>query len=281
MPVDDKTEEIPFLPSTIETIDIGLFNWVDETLSLSVNTNNGFKKVPVLWLSAERSFQIKNNKDLRDASGKLKLPLITLTRKSMTKDPTFRGSHYANIFPNDGYRGGSTPIARRIMQVKTRNQANSQAVKKLRSGDETGRIDNKKVVYETMSLPVPVYVEIMYTVTMRTEYIQQINTLATPFITVTGGINSFIFENDGHKYEAFIQPGFTPMSNASNLGEEERFFETQVEIKVLGYLIGAGPNNERPKAIIRENIVEVKVTRERVMVGQKIPWAKVGQKYRE
>ena len=132
-----------------------------------------------------------------------------------------------------------------------------------------------------MSLPVPVYVEMIYTVTMRTEYIQQINTLATPFITVTGGINSFIFENDGHKYEAFIQPGFTPMSNASNLGEEERYFETQVEIKVLGYLIGAGPNNERPKAIIRENIVEVKVTRERVMVGQKIPWAKVGQKYRE
>ena len=97
MPSDDITREIPFLPSTIETIDVGFFNWVDKELDLYATTNNGWKKTPVVWLSAERAFQIKNNKDLRDSSGHLKLPIMTVSRTSMTKDPTFRGSHYAHI----------------------------------------------------------------------------------------------------------------------------------------------------------------------------------------
>ena len=62
--------------------------------------NKGFKKVPVLWLSAERAFQTKNDKDIRDSGGHFILPLMTVTRISMTKDPTFRGSHYAHLYEN-------------------------------------------------------------------------------------------------------------------------------------------------------------------------------------
>ena len=82
-----EVEEIPFLPSTIETIDVGLYNWVNESLDIHTTTNSGFKKVPCLWLTAERSFQIKNNKDLRDSTGKLKLPIISVHRTSMLTKP--------------------------------------------------------------------------------------------------------------------------------------------------------------------------------------------------
>ena len=51
-----KTKEITFMPSTIETIDTGMYEWLDEVLSLSTTTNDGFKKVPVLWLGTERAF---------------------------------------------------------------------------------------------------------------------------------------------------------------------------------------------------------------------------------
>ena len=49
-------------PSTIETIDTGFFRWVDETLNIHVTTNSGWDKVPVLWVSAERAYQIKHDK---------------------------------------------------------------------------------------------------------------------------------------------------------------------------------------------------------------------------
>ena len=41
-------------------------------------TNKGFVKVPVIWVGAERSYQIKNDGDIRDGVGRLKLPIITL-----------------------------------------------------------------------------------------------------------------------------------------------------------------------------------------------------------
>lgn len=278
---DDIKREIPFLPSTIETIDVGFFNWVNKELDLHVTSNAGWKKVPCLWLSAERSFQIKNNKDLRDSSGKLKLPIMTVTRTSMTKDPTFRGSHYAHIYEDLDYKGGATPIARRIQQIKTRNFANSQVSRELKNRTHTGKLDNKKIVYETIEIPVPTYVAIMYDITIRTEYLQQMNSLVLPFITKTGGINNFFFHNEGHRYEAFIQQDFNPDTNIANLGDEERYFQTKIQIKVLGHLLGEGPNREKPKAIVRENQVEVKVSRERVILGDSQPWNNGRGKYRE
>jgi hypothetical protein len=278
---DDIKREIPLLPSTIETIDVGFYDWVDKELDLHVTSNSGWKKVPCLWLSAERSFQIKNNKDLRDSAGKLKLPLISVMRTSMTKDPTFRGSHYSHIYEDGDYKGGATPIAKRIQQIKTRNFANSQVSRQLKNRTHTGRFNNKKIVYETIEIPVPTYVSIMYDVTIRTEYLQQMNTLVLPFITKTGGINNFFFENEGHRYEGFIQQDFNPDTNVKSLGDDERFFETKIQIKVLAHLLGEGPNREKPKAIIRENQVEVQISRERVILGDTQPWNNGRGKYRE
>ena len=281
MPSDDITREIPFLPSTIETIDVGFFNWVDKELDLYATTNGGWKKTPVVWLSAERAFQIKNNKDLRESSGHLKLPIMTVARTSMTKDPTFRGSHYAHIYENNDYKGGATPIATRIQQIKTRNFSNAKASREFKNRTHTGKVKNNKIVYETIEIPCPTYISIMYDITIRTEYLQQMYTLVLPFMTKTGGINNFFFENEGHRYEAFIQQDFNPDSNIVNLGDEERFFQTKVQIKVLGHLLGEGPNRERPKAIIRENLVDVKISRERVILGDAQPWNNGRGKYRE
>ena len=68
-------------------------------------------------------------------------------------------------------------------------------------------------------------------------------------------------------FEGFIQGDFSQDSNVAQLNEEERMYETSIKIKVLGYLIGEGPNREKPKLTIRENAVEVKIPREQVIVG--------------
>jgi hypothetical protein len=105
----------------------------------------------------------------------------------------------------------------------------------------------------------------MYSIVIRTEYQQQMNELLQPFITTTGGLNSFIFSYQGNRYEAFIQQDFAYNKNTSNLAEDERIFETKITIKVLGYLVGEGDNREKPKITIRETQVTVEFARERVV----------------
>jgi len=266
MPAKETSVE----PSSIENIDTGLYSWVSD-LTLSTTTNDGFKPVPVLWLGTERAFQIKNNKEIRDSAGKLKLPLITVNRDSIAKDPAFKGSFQANMIENSDFKGGTITIKRRIKQDKTRNFANADAAR-VQNGDETRRRDNSKIVYEHLTIPIPVYVTMMYTIVLRTEYQQQMNDLVAPFITRTGQINGFVFSYNNWSYEAFIQQDFQENKNATNLGEEERSFETKIQIKVLGYLIGEGINRVTPEYSIRETRAQVRLVRERVIVGDKRPW---------
>ena len=271
----------PFEPSTIETIDTAMYNHINDVLNLQTTTNKGIEKVKVLWLGAERAFQIKNNKELRDSAGKLILPLIVVNRDSLSKDPTFKGAFQANVFEHPDYKGGAISISKRIKQDKTRNFANADRARQIKNGDETGRGINSKVVYQEITIPAPVYVTAMYTITLRSEYQQQMNDLSQPFITTTGNINSFVLKHDNYRYEAFIQPDFSETKNLDNLGEEERMFETKVQIKVQGYLIGEGFNREKPKVTIRENRVKVRISKERVMIGDKIPWKDKNNDYRD
>ena len=264
------TKDIPIQPSTIENIDTGLYDWV-KNLKLFTTTNDGFKQVPVLWLGTERAFQIKNNKDIRDSVGKLRMPIVTVNRDSISKDPSFKGSFQANLYENPDYKGGTVTLKRKVKQDKTRNFANADAAR-VQKGDETRRGKNSKIVYEELTIPIPVYVTMMYTIVIRTEYQQQMNDVVTPFITRTGQINSFMFGRHGWNYEAFIQQDYSETKNIENLSEEERYFETKIQIKVLGYLIGEGVNRVKPNASVRETRAEIRITKERALVGDKRPW---------
>ncbi len=64
---------------------------------------------------------------------------------------------------------------------------------RVQTGDETRRGDNNKIVYEELTIPIPVYVTVMYTIVLRTEYQQQMNDLVSPFISVTGNRNSDLY----------------------------------------------------------------------------------------
>ena len=79
---DPNTREIPFQPSTIETIDQAAASWLKE-LNIHVDTNKGFKQVPVQWVAPERSYSVKKNKNVRDAAGSLIMPIMTIERTSM------------------------------------------------------------------------------------------------------------------------------------------------------------------------------------------------------
>lgn len=263
----DKSQirEKPFEESTIENIDGALLNYVDEELNLFATTNKGWSKVPVIWTTGERAYELKRNKSLRDNEGTFILPVITIERTGMIKDPAWKGTAWGNVPRVNDEKGGSITIGRRIQQDKTSNFANANA--KLKRGQITYPKKNDRIVYETITIPMPTYVSVNYEVTIRTEYQQQMNELITPFMTELENINYLLLKRNGHRYEAFVDQDFSYNNNLANVGEEERKYETTIKIKVLGYLIGSGPNEKRPRTVVRENAVEIKIPREHVILG--------------
>jgi hypothetical protein len=274
----DKSEfslkELGLLGSNVENIDYAMTSWLKEDLELSTLTNEGNKRVPVIWQTPERAFQIKNDKDLRhpidNGGGVITLPVVTIQRTGITKDPNRKGGFQAHLYSDDrNGRSGRIVIAKRIKQDKTRNFAVVGNTRTNTSGDRQKFFPrtNKKVVLEFLTIPIPVYVNLDYKIVIKTEYQQQMNDLIQPFMTRTGQINSFVLRRNGHLYEAFIDQGFNQSDNVSNLAEDERQFTSEINIKVLGYLMGEGNNDDRPIIRKHENAVEVTFPRERAIVN--------------
>ena len=271
--------EIPAQPPTLETIDYAIYNWLNEELDLHTTTNEGFKKVPVIWATAERAVQSREDYKLRDQDGTLILPRIVIDRTNVVKDPARKGAAWGNVPRLLDPKGGSITIARTINQEKTSNYANADS-RKLAGGvsgnkqenfpkrDAFGRIiPNKKIVYQTISMPMPVYLDITYSLMLKTEYQQQMNDLIIPFMTRTDGVNYFLAKHEGHSFESFIQGDLSLDNNIASMETEYRKYETKIDIKVLGYIAGESNNSEQPKIVIRENAVEVKIGRERTVLG--------------
>lgn len=257
-------KEIEFMPSTIETIDVALYNWLNEELNISCTTNEGFKKVPLIWSMPERAFQVKDNKDLRNKDVFV-LPAISIERSSIVKDPNMKGVAWSHLPRKNDARGGAITVARRISQEKTSNFANADAKRLYKQ--KTYPFKNEKVVYETITMPLPTYVVATYKLTINTEYQQQMNEIVSPFFAYTGQISNFFINNEGHRFEGFVDGDVGLENNISNLSEEERSFKTVVTLKILGYLMGSDKNDDQPKVTIRESAAEIRITRERVILG--------------
>lgn len=242
-----------------------MFSWLNKEMDIYATTNRGWKKTPVIWLGGERSHQIKSNKDLRDKNGSFILPAITLERTGMSKDLKKKGKYWANIPGTNDVKGGSINIVQEINQKKTANFMNADTKRKY--GQSTFKTGQGKVVYITKSIPLPIYISVTYEIQMKTEYQQQMNDLLQPFMTFSGGVNYFIIENEGHRYEAFMKSDYSVENNLSNLNDEPRMFNSKIIVEVLGHLVGKGANQDQPKVVIRENIVRVEIPREYMMIG--------------
>ncbi len=263
-----RIEDKPFPRSTLETIDSAMHKFIAETLDINCLTTTGYRKVPVVWSSAERTYQSKRDQRIRDRDGALVLPLITVERTGVVKDPSRKGTVFANIPPIDKVKGGSISVSRKINQEKTSNFANATSKKK--RGQLNFPKKNDKVVYQTMTIPLPIYVTVQYDITLKTEYQEQMNQMMTPFITRPGGINYVIIEEGRLRYEAFIQEDFAHSNNISSFSNEERKFETKITIEVLGWLTGQDKNSLQPDYAVYENAVEIKIPRERIVFADQL-----------
>lgn len=256
------TDGINFQPSTIETVDSAMLSWIKAHVP-SVETKQGTRVPPILWATAERSYQVKNDADIRDENGMMIYPVITLQRTSMDKSLTRRVG-LPNTFATSGLGGSQFQIGKVINQEKSKNFANQDS---LATGAFDPLLCNNRVVYDVYSTPAPVWVNVNYKITFRSEFQQQMNDMVLPYIIYPRGINEIIIAQDGHSFPAFVQETISSSDNVTDFTEDERVLETSYEIKVLAYFVGDKSNPARvPQR--RETIVSVEMPRETSIIGE-------------
>ena len=103
-------------------------------------------------------------------------------------------------------------------------------------------------------------------IVLRSEYQEQMNDMLTPIITVSNAHRRVYIKNDHNIYEAFIGEDYSLGNNISNYESNERKYETEVTMEVNGYLIGDGKNQVQPRVVRRENAVQIRFARERIIV---------------
>ena len=269
-----STKQKSINPSTLETVDFALYNWLNERLDIYTDSNEGRRKVPIIWITAERAFQVKNDKELREIdSQSIIYPAMVVERTSVSKTNANERIIPGNIFPQMDRKRGAFPLYRRVVKDKTQNFQNAQAKRYTNQTQDTFKLpfESNEVVYETLYTGYPVFLNMNYTIRVRTIYIQQLNEILLPFQRFTGGINQFLVEYKNHKFEAFIEDDYSIESNSSNLGGDEKKFDAQIKIKVLGYITADGINQDTPFVVGRESAAKVRFTRERAMLQEKNP----------
>lgn len=265
--------------STIETIDYALYNFVNDRLNIHVTSNKGFEKVPIVFSIPERAHQVKslrttNDQELRPNGRTLNYPIISIAKTAVMQNPANKAKYGVHIPPYFDYykRKASIPIARQIKQDKTANFANANAIRKSDGGMDPNRQtfpgENKNIVYETLLIPMPTFIECTYTVSIVTEYQQQMNEVLSTFHTLTGDPAVFKIRHERNAYEAFVEPTYNIDFKADGIDLNERTFTTGITIKVLGYLLGAQDNQETPVIVKRQSAAKIRFSRERTMLGE-------------
>tara|TARA_R110000824_G_scaffold82136_8_gene206040 strand:+ start:13311 stop:14279 length:969 start_codon:yes stop_codon:yes gene_type:complete len=252
------------VPSSFETVDMALYDWLDKIIDIFATRNDGWRKVPIIWLTQERAFQIKDNREMRElGTESLKFPLISVERTSIKQTAVNDSPIPARLFADGD--GTTLVIAKKIKQSKTKNFANATSLRLYKQNNF--KFKSKKIVYEYVTVPLPIYHDFSYTINLRAEYQQQINDMIQPFAAFNNNINQFMISNSGHSYETFLQTDFGITNNISSLANSEKIYESKIQVRVIGYIMGAGPNQKGPQVARRENFVEVRFPREHVMVG--------------
>ena len=254
------------LPSTLETVDMAFYDFINDKINAYATSNEGFKKVPIIWITAERAYLIKNQKEIRELDSQaLVYPLISIERTSTVLTKPSERPVPGNQFPYPDYKKGFITVARKVNKVKTKNFTN--ALSKQIYGQNNFPNTPPRTVYQYMSVPFPVYTTMNYEVKIRSQYQQQINEIMLPFMRYANGWNYFMINYEGLKYEVFLDRDNEYKSNSANQANDEKKFDAKFKYKVLGYTSTNDSNQETPNVVYRENAVVVRFPRERVILG--------------
>jgi len=252
-----------FTPSTIENIDLCIYEWINNDLNIFCNSHEGYRKVNVVFATPELS-SLTYNKDSVDVKNTLKYPIISIIRKNfekpLAKDLSIQGSRFGNK-----YETFIIPTAYSINQDKTSERANSDT-KRYAGTLNAKNKPTKRPVYYIYNIPIPTAIHVNYDISIISNFHSQMNEILSPFLKYTNNVNGFKLLKNGHGYECFMEQSIS-LNSSDDISETERVIEYSFPIKVKGYINEGEMNDISPSIIKQESISEVIFKSEIVYTG--------------
>lgn len=255
----------------LEDIDRALFDLFNEQLPLYYTHRNKMQKIPVVFATGERFALIARKKPLRDKSGALILPVISIMRTNVQMGNELGGSFapdvpqiikkqlskedttYQRLINKQGFQNSDDLVSQSALidiSSETGSVPGRIATRRIGSGltserSNKGDILNEPLrnnIYEVYEIPPPVYITIDYDLTFWTQYMQEMNNLMSVIASECQfhAMPSFRIETkQGYKFVAYLDKTFSNQSNFEDFSEEERHIRSSMTVKVTGYILGS------------------------------------------
>jgi hypothetical protein len=200
----------------LEDVDGAIMYYFNNVIRPSVIQNSVKINVPVMIGSPERWAAVQKDGFVRDRNGKIQTPLIMFKRDSIEKNRALGNKMDAN-----------NPIHFGVFEKKysTKNVY-----------DRFSTLNNREPVREFYGVIIPDYVNVMYSCTIFTEYIEQMNKIVE---SINFASDSYWGDPERFKFRASID---TYSTTTELIQGADRTVKTTFQIKMAGYIVSDAIN---------------------------------------
>tara|TARA_Y100000310_G_C20583162_1_gene764021 strand:- start:156 stop:971 length:816 start_codon:yes stop_codon:yes gene_type:complete len=222
----NEAQTNPVEEAQILEVDRAVYNWFKNTNKIVIDS----RSVPVIFGAWERFAQIQGNKtdrnidEIRDKSGKIKLPMISIKRGDITPNEERYLSLNKDSEPYIVYQ-------KKIATSKF-DRRRVPFTKKWIAGNSS-RYLTSAPVYEAYLIPYPTFINLNYTITFWASYIKHANMFHD--IIWNQYRVSNMKSGDWFFYSYF--DGSTDESNTEDFSTEERIIRHSFNLQIEAYLI--------------------------------------------
>lgn len=227
-----KNDEVRQFQVGLRDVDAAIVYYFDNVIRPSVIQNGVKINVPIIYGSPERWASVQKDGFYRDKNGKIQTPLIMFKRDSVTKDRGLGNKMDAN-----------NPLHFGVFEKKYSNK---------NIYDKFSLLTNRIPVRELYGVIIPDYVNLVYSCTIFTEYVEQMNKIVE---SINFASDSYWGDPERFKFRASIDD-YTTTTELVQGGD--RTVKTTFIIKIGGYIVSdaintsvANPNKFYSKSTLK------------------------------
>ena len=254
---------------TIEDVDRALFNLFNDEMPFYFEFENESRRIPVIFATGERFAILRRRRPLRDRSGALILPLISMMRTSINQEVS-RGTGpgqtqplvikkrldkedhlYQRLINAPGFKNQDDIVStdhfsdpqteRRAKAGKVASRRSQAPISlEMREGKLLTKQLDSKHIYEFITIPPIKYYMATYEITFWSQYTQQMNHMLTAMMSAYQNMHrrTFRIETEkGYWFVAYINESLGSESNFGDFADNERIIKYTFTIEVPAYIV--------------------------------------------
>ena len=262
--------ELP--PCSIEDVDRSLFELFDKQLPFTYKRKQGTRRAPVIFATGERFAILRRRQPLRDKTGVLILPLISIMRTGISQIPTMgagtaqnlpmtikrrltpEDQNYQRIVNKAGLKNSDDAAVGFRQEIKSSKNGPfstgsvADPSRLMRVGFSPETVTNTTLnpdlgnnIFEVITMPPPKYYTATYEITFWAQYTSQMNDMIMSLMSLYQSYSQRTFKLEtpkGYWFVAYAGETLNPDNNFDDFSDSERLVRYSFDITVPAYIVG-------------------------------------------